>query len=251
MKKIFTLFLGLGLASQVTAQVVINEIQPSTKSVELKNIGTTSIDVSNYQLCNFPSYSRVGGLAVSSGDFNLAPNEVLVVVFDKTLALNDGELGLYSSSSFSSSSAIVDYVEWGSTGHQRSSVAVSAGTWTTGNFVIAPTGDESIEFDGSGDTDADYAIATTNSLGAENAAVTGVSNVVVEKVSIYPNPTTNFVVVEQENIQSITIYSTSGIEMASSTVSNTLDVSTFPKGIYFVEVQYVDAKKSISKIVKQ
>ena len=253
MKKIFTLIVGLGLAAQSFAQVVINEIDFATKSVEIKNVGTTSVDVSNYWLCNFPSYSRVGVLTVSSGSpINLASGEFLVVVFDKTLNLADGELGLYDKGgSFSSSSAIVDYVEWGKTGHQRSSVAVQAGTWTTGSFVAALTTGQSIEFDGLGNTSADFQVVTATTLGAENASVTGVSASVVEKVSVYPNPTTDFILVEQENVQSVTVYTTSGSVMATTTTSNKIDVSTYPKGIYFVEVQFADAKKSVTKVIKQ
>ena len=252
MKKIFTLIVGLGLAAQSFAQVVINEIQPSTNSVELKNIGATSVDVSNYQLCVRPKYARVGSLTVTSGDANLAPDEILVIVFAQGIPLSDGELGLYSSASFGDFSAIVDYVEWGSSGHNgRSSVAIAANTWTVDNFVTAPTGDESIEFDGAGNTAADYTIAKTHSLGAENASVTGVSASVVEKVSVYPNPTTDFILVEQENVQSVTVYSTSGSVMATTTTSNKIDVSTYPKGIYFVEVQFADAKKSVTKVIKQ
>ena len=55
-----------------------------------------------------------------------------------TVSSSDGELGLYRSSSFNSPDAIVDYVEWGSSNHARSGVAVAAGIWVPGGFVEVP-----------------------------------------------------------------------------------------------------------------
>ena len=51
------------------------------------------------------------------------------------LSPDSGEVGLYSISSFSSSDAILGYVEWGSSGHGRSSVAVAAGIWDRLHFI--------------------------------------------------------------------------------------------------------------------
>jgi hypothetical protein len=47
-------------------------------------------------------------------------------------------MGLYSANMFNSPDAIEDYVEWGTTGHARSSVAVAAGIWQEGGFVEVP-----------------------------------------------------------------------------------------------------------------
>lgn len=52
-----------------------------------------------------------------------------------TLAAEGGELALYSNGSFGDPGAIVDYVEWGSGGHFRSTVAEAAGIWDETRIV--------------------------------------------------------------------------------------------------------------------
>ena len=46
---------ALLFSTSLSAQVVINEIQPGG-TIELKNIGTTMANVSDYWLCDFPAY---------------------------------------------------------------------------------------------------------------------------------------------------------------------------------------------------
>lgn len=56
------------------------------------------------------------------------------------LATSSGEMALYTSRDFSDPGAIVDYVEWGTSGHGGSGVAVAAGIWPAGGFVEVPDG---------------------------------------------------------------------------------------------------------------
>ncbi|WP_298516349.1 T9SS type A sorting domain-containing protein [uncultured Kordia sp.] len=150
------------------AQIVINEVK-ETGSIELKNLGASTVDVSTYWLCDFPAYERLddASITVESGSLMLAAGAIVEISGFNFIDSTDGELGLYSSAAFSSSAAIVDYIEWGSTGHQRSSVAVAAGTWTTGNYIPAFDSSLSIQFDGDGNTAGDYG-AYVSTLGAEN-----------------------------------------------------------------------------------
>ncbi len=56
------------------------------------------------------------------------------------LASASGEIGLYRSGDFGNPDAMIDYVQWGSTKHARTSVAVAAGLWPE---------EETISIDGS------------------------------------------------------------------------------------------------------
>jgi len=171
MKSIILLALFCTLSGALTSQVVINEILPSD-GVELKNLGTTAVDVSGYWLCNFPDYQSIGNLTTVCGNTMMMPGELLTVS-GFSVPTGDAELGLYTSNSFSSSTAMIDYVEWGSTGHQRSSVAVQAGIWTAGDFLQAIPAGNSIEYSGTGESPTDWALASTPSLCAENANAQG------------------------------------------------------------------------------
>jgi hypothetical protein len=77
-------------------------------------------------LCNRPSYAPLSG--------SLAPGESVEVSAADLggLSAGSGEVGLYSSRAFGDSSAMTDYVAWGS-GGGRESVAVDAGLWGAGD----------------------------------------------------------------------------------------------------------------------
>ena len=84
-----------------------------------------------------------GNLIVEEGE--------TVVVSGFNLRNNGDELGLYTSSSFGSASALQDYVIWGSrSGSTRESVAVSAGLWTNGQRANDFSPEQSLNKDGNG-----------------------------------------------------------------------------------------------------
>ncbi|MEO1623966.1 MAG: T9SS type A sorting domain-containing protein [Bacteroidota bacterium] len=159
---------ALTSARPLQGQVVINEVFP-TSFVELKNIGSDSVDVSSYWLCNFPSYAQIGELRVDCGDLNIAPGEILTVRGFDNMNGSDAELGLYTSDQFSDPAAIIDYLEWGTPNHQRSSVAVAAGIWDSGAFAGTISNGSSIQYDGNGDRVSDWNILRATSLCQENA----------------------------------------------------------------------------------
>jgi len=157
MKQIYVV-LPIVLLSYTTAhgQIVINEIRASDSNIELKNIGASTVDISTYWLCEFPTYNQLNSTATVCGDLNLDAGEIVMVDLTFSLSATDGELGLYINSDFGNPAGIVDYVEWGSTGHVRSIVAQAAGIWTAGDFVPAWDDCNSLEYDGSGDLSSDW-----------------------------------------------------------------------------------------------
>ena len=175
--------------------IVINEIFPENNQVELKNLSDVAIDVSGYWLCQFPAYGQMTNLALEdcglSFDYILDPGEILVVETNASLNSNDGELGLYNSdltnNNFGNSDFIVDYVEWGSSGHMRSSTAVAAGIWTAGDFVPSFSINNSIEYDGLGNSPFDWTEDNVT-LCNENTFTNPNPEIVETTYSLYPNP---------------------------------------------------------------
>jgi len=161
----FTFFISSVSFSQ--AEIVLNEIYPNSNQIELKNIGNSSTNVGSYWFCNFPSYTQVQNATIVSGSLDMAPGDILLVETSVSFNATDAEMGLYTSSNFGSSNAMIDYVEWGSTGHTRSSVAVAAGIWTTGDFHPVFANTESLAYDGEGDSSTDWT-AGTPTPGQEN-----------------------------------------------------------------------------------
>ena len=103
----------------------------------------------------------------------MAPGDVLVQNLGSGLLPSfQGELGIYKSSSFTSSSAIEDYVSWGANG-VRDSVAAGAGIWINGEFIAVAgiTTGQTLQLlaGGDGNSAADYTVSTS-SLGSVNTA---------------------------------------------------------------------------------
>lgn len=126
------LALALLCFSSLSAQVRIAKLDPATNSVTLKNYGSTNVPISGYWFCNFPAYGQVSSMTSVT---SLDPGEEVNIASSINFAVADGEFGLYNTNSFGSSTAMEDYMQWGSAGHQRESVAVAKGIWTAGTFI--------------------------------------------------------------------------------------------------------------------
>ncbi len=134
--KLLTICATLFFVHTSYGQIQISEISDNS-FIEVVNSGPSTIDVSNYWLCNRPIYQRLSALTVECGQLSLAPG-ASVTLSGFNLSASGDELGVYNSSSFGSASAIVDYVIWGNRGGStRESVAVAAGLWSTGNRAPA------------------------------------------------------------------------------------------------------------------
>ncbi len=141
----------------------------ASKWVELYNAGDSAVDVSDLWLCNFPDYHRISTLTVLEGALMIPAGDYLVVAFD-SLGDGDGEVGLYTSNQFASAAAMAGYMQYGSAGHMRESVAVAAGVWTAGAFAAAPATGMTLAFTGSGATAAESWIETGATPGTSNPA---------------------------------------------------------------------------------
>ncbi|MEL6194041.1 MAG: CHRD domain-containing protein [Bacteroidota bacterium] len=159
------------LGTTLQAQVVINEVQfNGSDRIELLNTGGAESNVSGWWLCSRFDYIQLNDAGLTlSGSLTIEPGGILVI---EGFAMDDqsADLGLYSTPSFGSSSAIVDFVQWGGAGIGREGVAATAGIWTAGEFVPAVGAGSSIEYDGDGETAADWVEQTTPTFGAVNDA---------------------------------------------------------------------------------
>jgi hypothetical protein len=88
---------------------------------------------------------------------------------------------------------------------------------------------------------------SSSSIGLEEA------NLNEPKVQIYPNPTSGKFVVELLNLEpnfQIEIYSTLGSKLSEftlNTISNVIDISSLPNGIYIVYVPTIGKSIKINK----
>ncbi len=140
--------------------------EPATY-IAVTNVGGNPIELSDHWLCQRPGYKQLPEFELQPGDTvgiglgDVAPDDLvsLVATFDLARAVgpvtrDGGELGLYTDAVFDDPNSIVDYVEWGSPDHGRSSVAVEAGIWTAGAFVEVPS--EALSISSSGAAGAGF-----------------------------------------------------------------------------------------------
>ncbi len=173
-KKIYLLIASLSISFFGTSQIVINEIQPSTSTVELKNLGNDAVDVSSWILCAVGNYSTISSLTATAGDpSNLLPGEILVLTGRTTTAAGD-ELSLYIDNQYTNSTSIVDYLHWGTHTGGRSGVAETAGLWTATTVADAITTGMSLQYDGDGQTSTDGYSLAAPTIGTETVCTQGV-----------------------------------------------------------------------------
>lgn len=190
----------------LTGQIVINEIIPPS-TVELRNLGAATVNISAYTLCQFPSYNQLSNITqVCGGDLMIEGGAIIAVNVTYNLSAANDELALYlMNGSFENPANIIDYVEWGTSGHTRSTVAVAAGIWTTGDFVPSFAGCASLEYDGVGNASTDWVtqdVATTpcvaNTLdgcGGSNCDIAGagLTNIICNANGSPSNPNDDFI----------------------------------------------------------
>lgn len=136
------------------SQVVINEVSGDGR-VELVNVGTDTVDISEYWLYNFPSLLRLDNATVLCDTVLLPPGHIFAVdSFD--INPSDGELALFTGTSFNNALFLADYIEWGRSGHFNADLAYEREIWSRGDFIFPWASDASIEYDGSGDGSGDW-----------------------------------------------------------------------------------------------
>jgi len=108
--------------------LALAEIDFTTGTVTIKNEGDAAVDMTGLKICQAPDY---GDLPSET----LEPGATVSVAAPSTIAADSGEIGIYADDNFGSAASIVSYVEWGESGHQRSTTAIEAGIWSDGEFV--------------------------------------------------------------------------------------------------------------------
>ena len=198
------------------------------------------MDISSLWLCNFPSYANISGSTL-----NLAAGaEVTIVSTVSSLNAADGEIAIYNTNSFGSSTAMEDYVQWGSGGHQREVVAVNKGIWTAGTFIPANDG-YSYTGDGAQNTVAFWTGFTLSNPDFQAKPT---------KFSIYPNPssyTLNIdvptLIDEGLKLEVFDVLGKKVLQQTLNSLSSTINISKWNNGLYLVRLSSKDGDITLTK----
>jgi len=144
MKKLYAfLFVAFAAASAMGQTVKITAVNPSTKQITITNFGIATTNLNNYQFCSMFQYTFQGIAAETqlvSGSLNLEPgNQVTVIWSGGSLPIGGADLCLYQPNpTYTNPAHMLSFVQWGSAGNGRESVAAQGGQWVAGTFVTGP-----------------------------------------------------------------------------------------------------------------
>ena len=170
------------------ADIVINEIvtdavgsDTGNEWIELYNNGASAVNITGWEIdCDIAPY-------YTFPSFTLQPSSYVVIHLrtdgmdtqedfytgaswsSSNMGNSSGQVALYNSSSHAQANSI-DFVEWGATGQTHESQAINVSQWP-GIPDIAPTvsAGHSIEYDGAGNSGADWIDQANPTQGADNS----------------------------------------------------------------------------------
>ena len=218
------------------AQIRFVEVNPSTNIVKIKNFGSSTINISTYQLCDFPLYPALNTLTVTNGSLNLSGGAEVTLDISESITMNtgNGELGLYISGPFGTAANMRDYIQWGSSPHTRENVANTALIWVTGTFISSAVPLPYV-YTGNGTTTQDGVSFWDPTLSNEEFKI--------DAFSMSPNPTSSLLILQFSSIidnGSINIYNILGENIFNKQFalkSNIkIDVSNFSQGLYLIKI---------------
>ncbi|SER04512.1 Por secretion system C-terminal sorting domain-containing protein [Neolewinella agarilytica] len=227
------------------SNVTINEVAPDGR-IELFNGTDQAIDVSSFWLCNRPAYQLISAMTVECGELLIQPGDVTVISGFSGFDAADAELGLYTTNSFGSATALISYLEWGSAGHGRASVAVEAGLWMEDFFLTPPTGDESLQLTVNASNELEWVTKVVTLCDVNNATTSTRGETSQASVSIFPNPVNGDQLSLEVNgmigaDSRVEIYDFSGRRLVSQNLKaanglSTVNLPEAPAGAYILRV---------------
>jgi len=239
---LFVLFL---LYLNTSSQIRYTKVDPVNNTLTIHNYGSSSVNISGYFICHLLSYQQLSTLTIDSGNLMLgAGNDLMISGF--TLNSTASDLGLYiNNNNFADPNTMIDFLQWGSSGNGRESVAVSKGIWGTGDFINTQG---PYFYNGNG---------TQTGISFWSNATLAVTDFTFSKqVSVYPNPVDNILNIKNgsdEVVSQAEIFDILGKRIytnAGNKINNALNLSNLSSGIYYLRLTSNKGTISSKKIVK-
>jgi len=228
------------------SQIRFTKVDPVANTVTIHNYGNTMVNVSNYQLCHLFSYQKLSTLNIDSGSLTLVAGGNLSLS-GFTINNSASDLGLYIDSNFPSSASMLDFLQWGSNGNGRESVAVAKGIWTAGNFISSTS---PYFYNGNGAQNG-MSFWSNTVLGLEDIAFSN-------QTFVYPNPVKNILNIKNNANQKVEIAALFDIlgkqvrfKNTSTLKNNTVDLSNLSSGIYYMRLASDKGAISYKKVIKE
>jgi len=212
---VFSVYIG-------NAQIRITLVDPNNNMVWVRNYGASFVDIANYRFCFNGNYPAMSSLTFIGGGTSIGPSNTRIITglaldnvsvgSDVALYLPDGGGGM---AEFSDPTKMVDFMQYGSAGHLRESVAVTKGIWGAGDFV---GGFPAYNYTGNG-TQTGVTFWGSNPTNAVK------ENNLNLQVSSYPNPVNDILNIKLNNNIKISSYKLIDIDGKVVIDENNLDLN--------------------------
>jgi hypothetical protein len=175
-------------------RVVINEIDRDG-TVELLNLSRFNIDAGVLYLASNDQFFLVFNLTVLCGNLLLKPGEQVTVDASCFITTKGDELGLLTRMAFTPIENLISYLNWG----ENDQMFEGVGLWTEATELGAPNSAVSIQRVLTQDNV--YALGAPTPC-APNSLTTGTNQPVADRVSVFPNPFGDVLILEVSGLRS-------------------------------------------------
>ena len=131
------------------SRIRLINVDPAQDQFSIRNFTSREVDISNYWICSLFQYEELSELTIVSGNLNLGSGET-VVLSGWELDDEASDVGLYVVNNFNSTTALMDFMQYGDSGLGREGVADGRGIWTAGDAI---TGSGPFNYSGNGSQD--------------------------------------------------------------------------------------------------
>lgn len=121
--------------------------------------------------------------------------------------------------------------------------------WHKYEFSYTETEDREVDLQILFWTDDEVATVLIDNVSLVNANATSIGNVEASSLAVYPNPASDYVVVDG-NADAVEFYSTTGQLIKQTNEAGRIDISSLPTGTYIVKI-LEKGKTATSKLIKK
>lgn len=229
-------------------------VSPWNNTFCIRNSGVSNMDISNGSICiNGTCYDTLSKAPVEivKGKFDIAKNDSLVLrVTTQKLDTVNGSLALFAlTNQKSDTTSLLDFVQWGQGNQAYASLAHQKGIWDSLSFVTINHREDSLRYIG----DFTRQQVGVNYWKSFNPTNIGLSQLVPKIVKVNPNPTTNYIYIQEENIVEFTICDLQGkvmLKSKSNEVLQSVSLIDLAPGIYMLTITDKNGRTGNQKIVK-
>jgi len=134
-----------------TDNVLINEVNPQKKWVELYNPSKPVVNLANYWICNGLNCEPVSGgnVVLLNGSLSLDSAKYTVVRWSG-LSQTNGEIALYNGNPSNMTTQMKDYIQYGSGNQSRAANAVTAMVWNNASTFLTNISADTLSYSTNG-----------------------------------------------------------------------------------------------------